>query len=129
MRKHPISILPIITIVFAAFILGFFLGKNQSKTVLSVSVPNEFADVPSLATDLITEPTDDSDEITFPISINKSGKEELMALPGIGEVLAERIIDYRNKSGSFSAVEDLLNVEGVGKKRLEEIIDLITVGG
>ena len=52
-----------------------------------------------------------------------------MALPGIGEVLAERILNFREEHGNFSSVDELLNVEGIGKKRLEEILDLITVGG
>ena len=56
-------------------------------------------------------------------------KEEFMALPGIGETLAERIIAYRKVHGSFSRPEDLLNVEGMGKKRFEEILDLIIIGG
>ena len=52
-----------------------------------------------------------------------------MTLPGIGEVLALRIIAYREDNGGFRAPEELLNVEGIGKKRLEEIMDLITLGG
>ena len=52
-----------------------------------------------------------------------------MALPGIGDVLAQRIVDYRLENGSFSTLEELLNVEGIGKKRLEEIMDMITLGG
>lgn len=129
MRKPKISALPLITIVFAAFTIGFFLGRSQNGNDLAVSVPGEFMTVPVSQPNSPTEPTEETTGISFPISINQAGKEELMALPGIGEVLAERILDFREENGDFDSPEELLNVEGVGKKRLEEILDLITVGG
>ena len=70
-----------------------------------------------------------SDSVQFPLSINRAGKEELMMLPGIGEVLADRILAYRREHGAFRSAEELMNVEGIGQKRLEEIIDLIVIGG
>jgi len=60
------------------------------------------------------------------IDINTCSKEELLALPGIGEVLADRIIDYREKS-KFKSIEDIMNVSGIGKGRFEDIKDLIIV--
>ncbi len=60
------------------------------------------------------------------ININTCTKEELMSLPGIGEVLADRIIQYREKT-PFKKVEDLMNVSGIGEKKFESIKDMIIV--
>lgn len=129
MRKPGISPLLVITILFTVFSTGFFLGRNQNRNTVSVSLPAEFMTVPSVTADPERAETEEPRVISFPISINDADKESLMALPGIGDVLAQRILDYRDENGAFSAPEELLNVEGIGKKRLEEILDLITIGG
>ena len=63
------------------------------------------------------------------ININTASRSELMDLPGIGPVLAERIIEYRTQNGSFSRIEDLRNITGIGEKRFETIQDKVTIGG
>lgn len=56
-----------------------------------------------------------------PIDVNSAGKRELMKLPGIGEVIAERIVRYRAEHGAYRELRDLLKVKGIGKKKLEHI--------
>lgn len=55
------------------------------------------------------------------ININTADVEELQKLKGIGETYAQRIVDYRLENGEFKAVAELLNVKGIGNKRLEDI--------
>ena len=62
------------------------------------------------------------------ININTASREELETLPGIGEVLAQRIIDYRRTNGYFKSIEEIKEVSGIGEKKFEAIKDLITVG-
>ena len=62
------------------------------------------------------------------VNINTAGSETLQTLPGIGPALAGRIIDYRDAHGPFVAVEDLLNVKGIGEVTLEKLRPLISVG-
>ncbi len=59
------------------------------------------------------------------VNINIAGIKELSELPGIGKKTAQRIIDYRNKSGSFKTYEGLLKVKGIGKKKLEKLKSFI----
>ncbi|HSC35680.1 MAG TPA: ComEA family DNA-binding protein [Thermodesulfobacteriota bacterium] len=57
----------------------------------------------------------------IPIGINSATAEDLEALPGIGEKLALRIVDYRNEYGKFQNVDALLEVNGMGEKKLSRI--------
>ena len=62
------------------------------------------------------------------ININLATQSELTDLPGIGNVLASRIVDYRRQHGDFQKIEDIRNVSGIGEKRFETIQNKITVG-
>lgn len=61
------------------------------------------------------------------ININTALSGDLTRLPGIGEVMAERIIDYRTKHGGFKSTEELMNVKGIGEKKFEKIKENVTV--
>jgi len=57
------------------------------------------------------------------ININTAGSEELQQLDGIGPVTAEKIIEYREKSGNFKTIEDIKNVSGIGEKTFDKLKD------
>ena len=61
------------------------------------------------------------------ININRADKSMLMTLSGIGEIRAEAIIAYREKTGGFSTIEELMQVEGIKEKTYEKLKDKITV--
>ncbi len=56
-----------------------------------------------------------------PIDINGASLDELMRIPGVGEVTAQRIINYRTKNGPLKSIADLEKVEGIGEKKAEKI--------
>ena len=62
-----------------------------------------------------------------PLDLNRATTQELTTLPGIGEVLAQRIVDYREAHGPFRSVEELIAVEGIGEGKLEKLRELVTV--
>jgi competence ComEA-like helix-hairpin-helix protein len=57
----------------------------------------------------------------FVIHLNTAGIYDFMKLPGIGEITAKNIVEYRSAVGNFNSVEELLDVKGIGEKKFERI--------
>ena len=72
-------------------------------------------------------PREGEEQAPQKIDINRAEPWLLEALPGIGEVLAQRIVDYRSENGPFKTIENLLKVSGIGPATFEQIKDYITV--
>lgn len=80
----------------------------------------------------VPEPSDTEKEhgdVSAPIDLNTAGLDELMRLPGIGRVIGLSIIEYRGRVGGFESVEQLLEVKGIGRKRLEILKDCVIISG
>lgn len=98
------------------------ISSEKKKTKTSSTKETQF----SVATIVITDTTE-TESVNFPIDINSAGIDELKTLDGIGDAAASKIIEYRETYGSFKNREELLNVSGIGEKKLEKIYDFIFV--
>lgn len=61
------------------------------------------------------------------VALNAADQEELESLPGVGEVTAQRILEWRDEHGEFTAVEQLREVDGIGDKRFEQLRDMVSL--
>lgn len=123
MIKKEAFWLLMITVMFTGLITGLLIGRHFDKNTVTLSAYEQTQSTEHAAETASHVITDGK------LNINFASVTDLMLLPGIGEAYAQRIVDYRTKNGPFLRIEDLLNVSGIGKKRLEAIADLITVGG
>lgn len=100
-----------------------FFTRSQQSAMYDLSRDE------NLPTDLADKTAKSSREnlLLGAININTASKDELIRLPGVGEVTAERIIIYREEHGPFTTIEEIQNVKGIGKKKFERIAPYIKV--
>jgi competence protein ComEA len=100
------------------------LRDGELVVILALPAPGSTPVLPSVGIDDAVPAEDPRARI----NINSATAEELEALPSIGEVIAARIIAYREQNGPFRSVDDLIHVEGISDRTIDEIRNLVTVG-
>ena len=130
MKEKPLFWLlsALFVISCVCIILGSALIRQSDAVyVSSISSPAVSAENAASAPPNEVSPSDTSSTSSLLININTASKEELESLPGIGDVIAERIVTYREENGGFDTVEEIMKVSGIGEKKFEAIKDMIIV--
>jgi competence protein ComEA len=105
------------------------LADTSGLNLAKFAEDGEQIDIPGLSLpDAIVMSPELRQPISNQVDINLATLEQLDALPEIGPITAQNIIDYRNANGPFGRIEDILDVPGIGPKTFDQIKDLITVG-
>ncbi len=73
------------------------------------------------------ESSADDDTTIVKVNVNIASRQELMTLPGIGEVMSERIMAYRSDVGPFRSIDDLKKIKGISKRKLEQLAPFIAI--
>ena len=109
-----------VTALFVTFTLAFFIGRSSVHAQITTErAPEEMVRA-------LPEP-ETPPEAVQRLDLNRAERWELEALPGIGPVLAERIVAWRSANGPFVSAEQIMDVEGIGEGKFAEIRDSIYV--
>lgn len=125
-RKIELAML-VIAVAFISFCLGLFLAKRHEPDTVTITTGKTPVSQAAAETAQQADPSESVSYLNGRLNINAASAEDFALLPGIGEALAQRIVDYRTASGPFTDVSELCNVSGIGEKRLEAILEYITV--
>lgn len=123
LKRLAAFVIPALALLACGVMLGIFL--MQTRTAGTISVQHAEPDEPEEAVQTVMEePSDAADDR---LDLNTATAAELQELPGIGEVIAQRIIDYRDLCGRFLDPEQLMEVDGIGEAKYEKLRELVTV--
>lgn len=119
------------SIIVLLGIVAFAMSKNGEKPQIIEYVPaNSSSQLVESAEEITSKSVESSTEyIKIWFDLNKATASELDMIPGIGEVISTRIIEYRSNNGSFRSVDELINVTGIGEKTLAKFREYLYVEG
>ncbi len=122
MKNQGVLALVIVCCLFLGVLFGLFLGRTLFSGDILIS------QLPEQNTSSHAKPTEDTAAEVL-VDINTATVEQLDLLPGIGPVLAQRIVDWRTENGPFTSLSQLTLVSGIGIETLNKLSDHATVGG
>lgn len=114
----------VLLLVTAAFLVGMGISHYRRGGLRRQAALNPIG----VIQDTAAGRRPDSVDALPPVDLNQATPRQLDGLPGIGPVLAGRIIEYRQRRGGFHSVRELRGVSGIGEKRYSALKDLVTIG-
>lgn len=109
-----------ITGVFLCLLVGIFVGRNLTDSYIPLDKAVESGS---------QNTSENAQAADGRIDLNTASLQQLQMLPGVGETIAQRILDYRTAHNGFTTIAELMEVEGIGEKKFTQIQPYVKIGG
>ncbi len=120
-RSLLIKAAMLIAALAAVLWIGWPVPKEEIRQ--AEPVQPSAAQIPAASPAVATAPAKSSSKV----NLNRASADELQSLPGVGPVLAQRMVEWRKAHGRYRTVDELQEVKGIGKKRMEQLRPLVMV--
>ena len=125
MQKFRRLLYPALTLCFLLGMLGYYLGRRSvDGLLLTTQYP---ASTEAFERTVAASEPASGPSASEKSELNRATLEELMSLPGIGEVRAQSILEYRQSNGPFRQPSELMNISGIGEGIYEKLRDYVYV--
>lgn len=109
------------------------ISYQEPVSVMQENAPKDdleqIESVKEESTDSLVEIPEEEIAVSFPLELNTATRQELEEIPGIGEVLAQRMVDYREHLNGYDSLEQLLEIQGIGEQTYLKIIPYLYITG
>lgn len=133
-KRQSMFMIGIVLLVIAAVL--FYIAWTQPRVYVKTGAENSYENSyqyevevqnTELSDETVAATNSSSADVSYPVNLNTATYDELISIAGIGDVKARQILQYRDAIGTYTSVEQIMNISGIGESTYNQVATYLTV--